>query len=67
MEKQKYEDIRGDGRLMLWQRGGADPEDVERQGRKVLSVLIVSTGNGTAKCKKSADERRFMTTQLERD
>ena len=24
MEKQKYEDIRGDGRLMLWQRGGAD-------------------------------------------
>ena len=22
MEKQKYEDIRGDGRLMLWQRGG---------------------------------------------
>ncbi len=24
MEKQKYEDIRGDGRLMLWQRGGAN-------------------------------------------
>jgi integrase len=22
MEKQRYEDIRGDGRLMLWQRGG---------------------------------------------
>ncbi|WP_430465940.1 tyrosine-type recombinase/integrase [Tabrizicola sp.] len=58
MEKQKYEDIRGDGRLMLWQRGGPDQN---------FSVRITVPGSKSYKrlSSKTSDRKEAIKVALE--